>query len=155
MFQAVKAAMLLVVVGLLGCSAEEKAGPAGLVPVSGTVTLDGKPVEGATVTFIPTKTEGSSDAGAVTDASGKYELRAGEGSSSGALPGEYRVIISRLAKADGSTVMPDKDRSPMQLMLEDGAKETIPPKYSDMIGTTLKATVPAGGGTQDFKLESK
>jgi len=43
------------------------------VPVTGTVTLDGKPVEGAAVSFAP-KTKGCRAAFGRTDASGKFKL---------------------------------------------------------------------------------
>lgn len=134
-----------------GCGPATKAGPSGLVPVSGTVSLDGSPLPGATVSFIPVDSNAGSDAGGVTDQSGKYELKAGEGAGTGAKPGEYRVVVSRLMK-DGSPVMADKDKSPMQLML-DGAKESVPEKYSDVLKSELKASVPAGGGTVNLELK--
>ena len=137
-----------------GCS-KGKEIPTDLVPVTGTVTLDGEPVAGALVTYIPTgtKTEGVFDAAGETDEQGKYKLMTSEGQAEGATPGEYRVVISKLVKADGSTAKPTKDKSPMQLMLE-GAKEVVHPDYSDLAFSKLKATVPQGGGTNDFPLNS-
>lgn len=139
-----------------GCGPGTKSGPSGVVPVTGKVTLDDQPLAGALVTYIPiSSVSGESfDAGAVTNDQGMYELRSGEGETPGALPGEYRVVISHLVKPDGSVVKPDKDKSPMQLALE-GAKETVPTTYSDMAFSKLKQTVPAGGGKFDFPLKSK
>ena len=135
-----------------GCS-KGKVAPEGLVPVTGTVTLDGQPLAGALVTYIPTGTQtGVVDAAGETDDQGKFKLLTFEGQEEGAVPGEYRVVISKLVKADGSIAKPTKDKSPMQLML-DGAKETVPAEYSDLAFSKLKATVPQGGGTNDFPLK--
>src|SRR5439155_21810734 len=57
-----------------GCGSGNK-----VVPVSGTVTLDGKPLANAHVAFQPEAPKGSQNAGVgsygVTDASGKYTLK--------------------------------------------------------------------------------
>jgi hypothetical protein len=75
------------------------------VPATGIVTLDGKPVEGAQVVIIPAK-EGVTGASAITDASGRFALRAFP-EKDGAIPGDYKVQVSktvevRLAGAKGS-----------------------------------------------------
>lgn len=136
-----------------GCS-KEKEVPTGLVSVTGTVTLDGQPLAGALVTYIPTGTQttGVIDAAGETDEQGKYKLLTSEGRAEGAVPGEYRVVITKLVMADGSTAKPTKDKSPMHLMLE-GAKEVVPAEYSDLAFSKLTATIPQGGGTIDFPLK--
>ncbi|NUQ66407.1 MAG: carboxypeptidase regulatory-like domain-containing protein [Pirellulales bacterium] len=144
--------VLLLVVG--GCGGPDAPATSGQVPFSGTVTLDGEPVENAQVKFIPLSGE-SEPAVATTDASGKYELKSGHAGAAGAKPGEYKVVISRLVKPDGTVAVAGPDRSPMQLMVEDKATESIPPRYSEYQKSTLKATVPGGGGSQDFQLNSK
>jgi hypothetical protein len=116
--------------------------------------MDEKPLNGATVMFIPTSGQ-SSDAGGVTDESGKYDLKSGEGQGAGALPGEYRVVVTRLVKPDGTVVPPSPEKSPMELMTQENAKESVPGKYSDLLKSTLKAKVEASGGTHDFPLKSK
>lgn len=138
----------------VGCGSAEKPVAQGTVPFSGTVKLDGKALGGASIIFIPTGGE-AIDAGAMTDDSGKYELKADAGRASGAKPGEYKVVISRLLKPDGSVALPSAEKSPMQVMLEEKAKESIPKKYSDLLTPTLTATVPASGGTKDFELTSR
>ncbi len=121
-----------------------------LVPVSGTVTLDGKPLSGATVSFLPVgATRGRTCYGA-TDAEGRYELMLDE-EHKGAPEGEFAVLCNKWIMPDGSDYPRDTDVSP----LESNAKELLPPRYS-LDGTSeLKATVPAGGGTIDFALTSK
>jgi hypothetical protein len=144
---------------LVGCGKGGPPLPSGIVPVTGTVTLDGEPVSGAIVSFVPVQIAGGGGAGlgaasGMTDSTGKYTLVGYEGRATGTLPGSYRVKISRLTRADGSIVIPGPDDSPMQL-LTSGAREQLPEKYSSDIRTTLVATVDASGSPVDFKLSSK
>ena len=72
-----------------------------LVPVSGTVTLDGKPLSGATVTFLPVgATRGRSCYG-VTGADGRYELMETD-KNKGAPEGEFEVLCNKWVMPDGS-----------------------------------------------------
>lgn len=73
-----------------GCST--RSGVEGIVPVTGTVTYNGTPVEGATVSFSPAG-EGRS-ASAITTEDGKFSLTTLE-AGDGALPGSYKVGISK------------------------------------------------------------
>jgi hypothetical protein len=152
----IAAGLALAIFMQTGCGPKTRSGPSGVVPVTGKVTLDDQPLAGALVTYVPinSPTGETFDAGGVTNEQGVYELRSGDGETPGALPGEYRVVISRLVMADGSLAKADKEKSPMQLALE-GAKETVPTTYSDMAFSKLKATIPAAGGNFDFPLKSK
>lgn len=80
----VVAAVLLLV---FGCN---KGGPQ-VAPVHGHVTLDGKPLANADITFQPVGSERPSTAR--TDPEGKYQLMYKRGES-GALVGQHRVRIS-------------------------------------------------------------
>ncbi|HID74576.1 MAG TPA: carboxypeptidase regulatory-like domain-containing protein [Planctomycetaceae bacterium] len=82
--------VLLTAVGLVGCGG---GGPK-KVKVTGTVTLDGKPVDGAAVAFSP-KGEGGQAAGTMTDASGRYEMEV--------VPGSYGVKITKSAGGTAET----------------------------------------------------
>ncbi len=139
------------------------------IPVSGTVTHKGKPVEGATVTFVRgtgSLTNGEMAMG-VTDASGRYELTSHFGpqtSGSGAVAGEYKVTVSKLVPPNGMTdaqykVLTDAaarasergaalppERRPPPLA------ESLPPKYSSQTTTQLNAKV-GGGGEINFALD--
>jgi Carboxypeptidase regulatory-like domain len=92
----------LVTVGIVltGCSNSSRPPT---YPVTGTVTLQGKPVAGAAITFVPTGNEGEA-ASAITDSEGKYALTTWE-AGDGARPGEYRVKVS---KQEQQTVDPSK-----------------------------------------------
>jgi hypothetical protein len=125
--------------------------PDSVPPVSGKVTLDEKPLKGATVLF---NSADSSAPGAVgvTDAEGRYELSVGYSggeSKKGAIPGEYLVTVSLFVSPDGSPAPPPgPDEGPMM----SGAMESLPLRYWNVEETPLKATVGPDGGT-DFNFD--
>jgi hypothetical protein len=81
---------LLIAVGLICCAG---CGTSDFVPVSGVVTLDGKPVEGASVIFHRLEGEGQS-AFAGTDASGAFVLKTED--LPGAWIGNYEVAVRKV-----------------------------------------------------------
>ena len=114
----------LVAVALLG-------GCGGGTPsVSGVVTLDGKPVEGATVTFTPASGDGGGVGGSYgkTDAQGRYSLKTVAADKAGAAVGKHKVTIS-LSQPD--------PKNP-----EGAAKDLIPAKYN--VKSDLTFDVPSG-----------
>lgn len=118
-----------------------------LVPVSGTVTLDGKPLGGVTVTFTPVGSTRGDFCSGVTDASGRYELQT-QGKHKGAAVGEFKVTCSKLVMPDGSDLPADAAAADV------GGGDLLPPQYSEEPESILKATVPAGGGEINFELKS-
>jgi len=123
------------VVGTEGCG---PGGPA-VGQVEGTVTLDGEPVAGAIVTFVPV--EGGRNSMAETDESGHYVLEY-TGGKPGALVGKHKVRISTYQE-------PEEDDSGQ---LVGGVPEKIPAKYNEQ--TTLEVEVKRGKQTIDFELTS-
>ena len=94
-----------------GCSSGGKTQPR--VPVSGIVTLDGKPLSKAVVSLVP-KGETAGDGGiATTDASGQFEVTSRDTKSRGCPIGSYTVMISKWANPDGSDFTPTRDVAPM------------------------------------------
>ncbi len=85
---------LIVVSGFLlfqGCTKNSL----GTTSVTGTVTLDGKPIDGVNVSFSPKNPDGRQCYG-VTDAGGVYSLTVpGADVGSGAIPGDYTVTLSK------------------------------------------------------------
>lgn len=119
-------------------------------PVTGTVTLDDQPLEGALVMFIPSGTTKGIECSGQTDASGVYTPKQTRGAE-GVPAGTYKVVISRFLSG-GKPVTPGS-------AAEGGAggvlTESLPPKYSNPGISQLTATVPEGGETIDFQLTTK
>src|SRR5262245_47952883 len=135
--------LLLICALAAGCSG-------GLVPVSGIVTVDDKPLVGGSVTFHPldlTETKASwGEAYGRTDAEGRYTLRQVLGDRPGAGPGKYRVSIT-----SGTAKVPD----PLSNELPPpGTTEPIPPRYNAHSELTLDVP-PSGTDQANFKLSSK
>ena len=110
---------------LVGCGGE--AGPE-LIPVTGTVTLNGQPLAGANVRFQPVTVDFVRVPRGVTSAEGIYELQY-DAEQFGAEAGSYTVLIS----------VPDANEN-----------ETLPEKYNAR--TELTAEVAPGQAPIDFAL---
>ena len=117
---------MMTVVLLAGCGG-------GLAPVSGTVTLDGEPVAGAKVTFLPAGP--GIPATGTTDATGRYQLRIGSGRT-GVPRGRYGVTVSKLKV---STVTEGEARR-VAAAASVGAVETEP--TSDGLVQVIEHVVP-------------
>jgi hypothetical protein len=126
------AAATVLLVG--GCNSEKLPG---LGRVTGTITIDGKPVPEAVVIFTP-KEAGATASMGRTDSSGQYELYYSRGTK-GAKIGAHNVSVSDYHETgDGDTPQIHK--------------ETIPARYNVM--TELTADVKGGSNTVDFALKS-
>jgi len=101
-----------------------------LTPVSGTVTLDGIPVERATVTFHPISRNAALSTG-LTNAQGQFTMEA--------LPGDYRVSVSKRVDSDSPNV----------------TVEVLPTMYVHPQTTPLQATVERGSNIWQFDLSSR
>jgi hypothetical protein len=106
--------------------------------VTGEVTLEGQPLQGAEVTFQPTA-EGTAPSAGTTDADGRYELMY-TFDTKGAVPGEHVVTIS--------TAGTDIDDQGVEVE----RPERVPAKYNTQ--TVLRKTVKARSNTIDFDLRS-
>ncbi|MCI0462253.1 MAG: carboxypeptidase-like regulatory domain-containing protein [Gemmataceae bacterium] len=123
------------------------------VKVSGVVTLDGKPLPNATVSFNPAEAGGQSANGR-TDSSGAYQLTT-YNTGDGALPGDYKVTVTvdvELADSfpkDESGQMAPRDKyrrfAEMEKKTTKPAKTAVPAVYADASKTPLKQRVPADG----------
>ncbi len=153
---------LICVLGLAGCSGSS--GPpilqvkGDLIPIKGTVTLDGEPLANARVLYV---FDGSPPAGfggghGQTDSSGKYQIRSGE--RLGVPAGRYHVQVELWTMPDGAPYSEqaaqglDMEQAKMAGML----KQKVPVKYSDPMKTQLSAEVATGQSDPvDFNLKSK
>lgn len=144
---------LLAFAATAGCGGgPEKVIPEKAVPVTGTITLDGKPLDNARVTFYPTAAAQGDGSSGTTDSTGKYELQSVFGSEVvvGAAPGKYKVVVSRMVRPDGTPMPPDSQEPPIM----SGAREGIALQYSGFSTTVLTANVASTGGTFDFALKA-
>lgn len=146
----------LALLAAFGCSRAEPDSAAfvdpasiALVPVSGVITLNHKPLVGAVVAFMPSS--GATSVGE-TDASGKYELES-YGRKEGAPVGSYKVAISYLLSPEGEPqgLSARSSFTPTPGFIT--AKERLPKEYSDLGSTKLKAEVGPRGGQFDFNIE--
>lgn len=128
---------------LAGCPGSVTVEKPDLVPVEGTITLDGEPLVGASVMF------GGVSVGH-TDANGHYELSY-QGTDKGAPAGPHVVVVEKWVMPDGSVYQDTEGISPM----EAGATQQLPLRYAHTEHSQLKETVPAGGGTIDLELTSE
>jgi hypothetical protein len=118
------------------------AGCAGRTRVEGSVTLDGKPVDGGLICFFQGTGPGS-DKGNAAIQGGRYVV---EGDRAVNLtPGSYTVQIFWQQKLGGSNPA-NADTSP-------AVKQLIPPQYNTK--SALKAEVKSGTNKLDFDLKSK
>jgi hypothetical protein len=135
---------LLVLFGLAGCGSADPV----LTPVSGTITVGEQPLAGAFVRFIPQgSTPGHGGAGR-TDEQGKYEVIAHRSKNrKGLVPGEYKVVVTRMLMPDGSPLPPDTPP------IDSGARESVPEPYCKLQRTPLTLTVGNEAVTYDCPLQ--
>jgi hypothetical protein len=121
-----------------GCAGEAS----GLVPVEGTVTLDGHPLPSAQVMFDRPElnpNENKPYAGK-TDAEGRFSLRSLVDDRAGAPPGHYRVSLSTAIAEP-----PYREDAPLQ-------PERVPPQHRQ---GKLEFSVPEAGSKEaNFNLKS-
>ena len=136
--------------GSAGCSRSN------LVKVRGVVTLDGKPLSWATITFNPIG--GGRPASGLSDENGNFELTTSS-TNDGAAPGEYKVTVtkeqaSELVKIDPSAgpkgleaMFAKKDPEARKKMAQERLKAPalVPRIYSDPTRTPFKEVVPPQG----------
>ena len=116
------------------------------MPVSGTLTYQGQPLESFRVTFVPK--EGDRTSSGLTDASGNFKLGTNT-VGDGAPPGNYTVTVAFVPpeEADTTTAVPIDDPSKLPK-----PKVKVPEKYSSMADSGLTQEVPSGG-IRDLKLD--
>jgi hypothetical protein len=119
-----------------------------MAPVTGVVTVDGKPVAAAQVLFTsPNRRPAAGE----TDADGRYVLSTYE-TGDGAAVGSYTVTVTArptIQVSAAGTVGPTTRRQAVQ----HGAKSPVPLKYSDAANPML--TVEVKPGENEIPLDLK
>lgn len=124
--------LLFLAVALAGCGTGD-----GLMPITGEVNYQGKPLEYGTVTFVSPRTRQAT----AEIADGKIVNVTTKKSNDGLAPGEYRVTITALDRSEKyrDTMVPPS---------------LIPRKYADYSTSELTATIRAGEANElRFDLE--
>lgn len=151
--------LLLTATGLLlfvyGCG--ESVDLPDTVPVTGTVKLDGEPVEGAQITLKPTG-EGGRSARATSAAAGTFEVYTYISAShdlKGAVPGTYQISVTKPTAAPSAPAAHDASGTPTSradaekavreqaMAAKDGG--ALPAKYASPMTSELTFTVTADG----------
>jgi hypothetical protein len=107
-------------------------------PVTGTVTLDGAPLQGATVVFVPQDSgENQLPVQAFTDETGTFTMISlfdnGRTEKPGMQPGSYGVEVTQLEEPNG------------EAGLRQRPKNLLPPRYAKAATSGLTAEVKAEG----------
>ncbi|MDR0869453.1 MAG: carboxypeptidase-like regulatory domain-containing protein [Planctomycetaceae bacterium] len=139
--------LLLLCFAAIGCN---NPNPFGTIKVSGTVLLDGNPVQGISVNFNPVG--GDISAGGLTDDTGKYTLTTGGATvGGGAIPGEYNVTFSKV-EIEGAELDMDEylkkfgDRQPKITYV-------VPQKYEDVKTSGIASVKVEKGEKNIFNFE--
>jgi hypothetical protein len=154
-------ASLLAILICVGCNSGSKRPPT--YPVSGTVTYQGKPLEGAMVTFVPAEGSTHEAATGLTDAEGKFKLTT-YSADDGANLGDYLV---KVAKYDGKKptkeeqdayIISYEEEQKLQFATDEKptppAKNLLPPKYGYEGTSGITFSVTKGGANMiDIKLD--
>lgn len=137
--------LLLLIASFAGC----ERGPR-IVPVSGTITLDGRPVKDAAVMFL--LNPGGRVATGITDAAGRYSLST-HPTGNGAFEGEHTVTVSLYRdESSPGTNTPEGAVSGSSLVK---IVWLVPEKYSQPANSGLTASVNRSQSTYDFSLSSE
>lgn len=142
------------VVAAAGCGSSTRL--KGLAPVEGTVTFQGKGVEGATVVFVPA-TAATRAAVGTTDATGRFTLTTKD-PGDGAAPGPYLITVSKTEASGGLSAAEAEQWSRKRENFgryppRPKITEHLPKKYKVVNSSGLQATVTDGRNTIDLVLE--
>jgi len=146
--------LIILVGGLVALTA----GCSGRKPVKVLVTLDGAPVDGATVSLLMDNMNGTISGR--TEADGTATLDSS--TKGGVAPGTYKVLVTKSAVVGGAPPKgPDGQYKieDMGKMMREGAakapKSELPAVYSNVKSTPLSLTVPPTENPAKIELKAK
>jgi hypothetical protein len=142
-----------------------------LVPLTGTITLDGEPLPFKSVMLLPIDGTPGHGAGGYSDGKGSYTLRAivpgAVKDFQGCPPGKYQVVVTEpqvpISDADfanpSGQMVADTDEPAPAIMLDmtprKQAKGSIPAMYTSNRTSPLAINVVEGGTVMNLELLSK
>ena len=155
--------LLVALLSLVGCSGSDFS----MVSVSGTVTMDGEPLEGVEVVFAPMEVRGQVEVGpasvGITDSKGKFTLKTPRGVD-GAVVANHRVSVSYggvdeaviTAKVDAAVTLQTTDAEYMEIERKARRsmrkEKSIPATYNTKSNLEIEVTGPMDAA--DFRLKS-
>jgi len=126
------------------------------VPVTGTVTLDGKPLAGATVNLV--SDEGSIPSGGTTDDAGNFTLKTmvGDKMVEGATVGTHKIAVSKTSSSGPAVEMDIEERKKMMEQMTTNpaitsnikVEDLVPAKYKNPLQSGLVTNVTQDGPNQ-------
>ena len=137
---------LVTVIGLclggIGCSRKPPVGE--LASVSGQVTLDGRPLAGGCVTFVPelAETDGFRPGVTQVNVRGEFEIGGAEKRPRGLRPGRYKITVLAMQRNA------DDPNAPI-------AELALPEAYVDPQSTPLSADLHPGNNQVDLRLATE
>ncbi len=149
---------LLALAAVSGCGDSD----VNLVKVSGTITRNGKPYEGALVEFMPDRSNPAATIGTdVTGPDGNYLIKSASGRT-GLAPGKYSVKVSKAPTASSTDFAsvdqgPTPENDPGQLAAANFSMTRKGPRKDDGANGSFHGEVAAAGSVLDFdvKIASK
>jgi hypothetical protein len=124
-----------------------------VVPVSGTIYLDGKPLPLACVEFVPDLQDfgAESNSSAITDEEGRYTLICSYQQKSGAVVAKHRVVVTEYVPDElrGLSARAQQQLADYQKKLKN---RPIPQSYGVVSRTPLDIEVKKGQETYDLQL---
>lgn len=133
-----------------------------LVPVKGKILLDGKPLGGVTVSFMPnTSNKPPTDGGDITGTDGTFSAK--YRNRSGLAPGKYKVVVSQPGSGPGgagrlpseSTASPYMAKLATESAAKGSGPKSAPWRYGNADSTPLEHDVSSKGDTDlEFDLKS-
>lgn len=151
---------VLMLAGIMAGGCSSGTGRAPTYQVTGTVTLKGQPLEGATVAFVPAEGGSHEAATGITDAAGKFKLSTFL-ADDGAQAGDYRIKVSKF-----DIKKPTKEEQDRYISIEEeqkiqfGDEKPTPPaknlldkKFASEATSGFTHTVKKGANTVELKLE--
>ena len=127
---------------VMGCG-----GPS-LAPVSGKITLDGKPLADATVGFYPLGANAAVTSTGRTNGKGEYSLKTVMNDQTGAVVGKHRVSITVEPDLTGTDLPADK-------LAKVARPPKLPARYQGAESELTCEVPPGGKADANFELKSK
>jgi len=123
-------------------------------PLAAVVTLDGKPVEGATVVLSRVGGGGGTPISGQTDASGTVLLDTA--AKDGVPPGDYKVVVTKTKALTTGIIKPgDPEAVKMMQKVAKAGKSELPDKYASASSSDIILKVPSDTSPAKIELKGK